>query len=193
MDDSGYGKLLFLLSKDPRDAERAFQELRNRLVRLFVWRGASTPEDLADETLSRVALRLAEGEEIRSSDPFRYCCGVAFRVFQETLRELQRQRVLESPPGIPFVYPEPVPEDHRMDCLEHCLSSLRENSRNLILRYYRGEGRRKIQRRQRLARELGIEPAALRNRAQRVRTQLVTCVRGCLRRQELDSLGGISA
>ncbi len=35
------------------------------------------PEDLADETINRVARRLAEGIELRSNDPYGYFCGVA--------------------------------------------------------------------------------------------------------------------
>lgn len=185
MEHVGYQKLLSLLAQDPHGADRAYQDLRQRLIQLFVWRGASFPQDLADETLSRVARRLGEGEEIRSEDPFRYCCGFAFRVFHEQIREVRRERVLQE--SGEFLLPQSGASHHddfRLGCLDDCLRNLRQKSRTLILRYYQGDGRAKIDRRQQLAGELGIAQAALRNRAQRVRAKLVTCVEGCLEHQK---------
>jgi hypothetical protein len=50
--------------------------------------------------------------------------------------------------------------------------------------YYAGEKRARIERRQRLAAQLGIEINALRNRALRLREKLETCVENCLRRPQ---------
>lgn len=90
-------RLLDLLDADREAAARHFQQIRRRLIRLFEWRGARFPDDLADETISRVARRLDDGVEIRSDDPFRYFCGVAHMVFKEVLRERKRDRVLQDP------------------------------------------------------------------------------------------------
>jgi DNA-directed RNA polymerase specialized sigma24 family protein len=185
MEHIGYQKLLSLLASDPQVASRAYQDLRRRLIQLFVWRGAAIPQDLADETLSRVARRLGEGEEIRSDDPFRYCCGFAFRVFHEKIREARRERELRE--SGEFLIPHSEAgghDDSRLGCLDDCLRHLREKSRKLILRYYHGDGRAKIDQRQQLADELDIAQAALRNRAQRVRAKLVICVEGCLENQQ---------
>lgn len=181
----GYRRLLELLDESPTRAERKYRRLREKLIRLFLWRGRAFPEDLADETLSRVARKIGEGLEIRSEDPYRYCCGVAFRVFQETLRErkkqqqqaaeLQNQAAATTPPDLEG-------PDARHRCLRDCLGEMNARSRALILRYYQeGPSGTHIETRKRLAEELGIPPGALRSRARRARAKLESCLVSCLR------------
>jgi DNA-directed RNA polymerase specialized sigma24 family protein len=61
--------------------------VRGRLVRFFEWRGAQVPEDLADETLERVARKLAVGTPI--DDLRKYIFGVARFVAREALRPVK--------------------------------------------------------------------------------------------------------
>ncbi len=177
----GFDRLLAALDPEPVAAARKFSEVRSRLVRLFEWRGAEFPEDLADETITRVAHRLEEGLEIQAEDPYRFCCGVAFMIFKETLRKKgRRQRAFEE---IGHEPPSPVdsPSDPRLECLERCLEDLDDAKRDLILRYYQGERRVKIDNRRRLAEELGVAAATLRLRVLRVRSKLEECVVRCLK------------
>jgi len=182
----GYREVLRLLAGDPRQAEREYQRLRRRLIRLFQWRGCAFPEDLADETLSRVARKIGEGLEIRADDPFRYCCGVAFRVFQERLREEARWRrgadELEDETRL-VAAPDVGEPDETHRCLRRCLDRLGATRRSLILRYYEGETRNRIENRKRMAHELGIPPGALRSRARRLRSKLEGCLTTCLKQQ----------
>ena len=182
--DHGYGRLLALLGDDALEAGRRLETLRQRLRRLFAWRGAYFPEDLADETLDRVAEQLARGLAIESDDPFRYVCGVAFRVFKESLRERQRwHRAKEALERSPEWVVEPDQDDDaRLDCLEGCLEGLDGEKRELILGYYQGERSAKISARRRLAETLDIRPTTLRLRALRIREKLEVCVVRCLRR-----------
>ena len=53
------------------------------------------------------------------------------------------------------------------------------DARTLILEYYQDQRRQKINRRVRLATQLGLSANALRSRAQRVRDGLERCVRAC--------------
>ena len=151
---------------------------------MLSWRGAAVPEDLADETLERVARQLARGLEIRAEDPFRYVCGVAFRVFQESLRARQRdsraEEELRSRSALPADRGEEIREI-RVVCLEQCLEGLDSSKRELILDYYQGERREKIRARRTLAERLGIRAPTLRLRALRIRESLETCVVRCLR------------
>jgi hypothetical protein len=62
--------------------------------------------------------------------------------------------------------------------LEHCLKSLKPESRDLILRFYYGEKREKIENRKKLAEELGITSRALSLRALHIRQKLYDCVKG---------------
>lgn len=170
-------RLLALLDPDPAKAARHYQLLRKKLTRLFEWRGARFPEDLADETISRVAKKLDEGVEIRSEDPFRYFCGVAHLVFKEVLRERQRERQLLDPGNwTPTADPE-EPDDERMAFLRECLDRLPEGNRHLILAYHEGERRERIENRRLLADELDIPLNALRIRVHRIRAKLERCVK----------------
>lgn len=171
--------LLARLDPDREQAGQRYEEIRSRLVRLFEWRGCENPEKLADDTFDRVARRLNEGVAIQSADPFSYFCGVAHLVYKEVLRQRDRERrARESEPPAVAAWPPDPEADRRLDCLRTCLQRLPEEQRRLILRYHGGDDR--IQARQDLARELGIELNALRIRAHRVRRELEACVRLCL-------------
>ena len=171
-------RLLALLDPDPAKAARRFQQLRRRLTRLFEWRGARFPEDLTDETISRVARKLDEGLEIRSDDPFRYFCGVAHLVFKEVLRERKRERQLLDPAswGPREEAAAEEPDDERMEALQECLDRLSPISRDLILDYHEGERRNRIENRRAIAERLGVPLNALRIRVHRIRTKIERCV-----------------
>jgi DNA-directed RNA polymerase specialized sigma24 family protein len=180
LSSDAYDRLLALLGAGgtgPASGERRFGELRARLLRLFEWRGARFPEDLADETLARVARRLGDGIEIRAEDPFRYVCGVAHLVFKESLREARRTVPSEEAPE-PITEPD-LPDfdpDERLDALRACLESLGDVQRRLVLDYHQGERRGRIDGRKQIAERLGIELNALRIRVHRLRTRLEGCI-----------------
>lgn len=174
--------LLDLLDRDPEEAGRKYEEIRNRLLRIFQWRGCAWPEELVDETMNRVAHKAAGGLELRSEDPFRYFCGVAQMIFKEILRDQRKQQeaVVEmqkiEPPPEDDPYPE---EDERLTCLRICLEELSPENRDLMMDYYTGEGAGRIRRRKKLAAKLGVAMNALRIRAYRLRSKLEDCVREC--------------
>ena len=100
----GFDALLAQLNPDRERAGEIYETIRRKLVRLFEWRGCGSPEDLTDETINRVARRLAEGVELRSSDPYGYFCGVAHLVYKEVLRRASREhRALVEGGGWPPV------------------------------------------------------------------------------------------
>lgn len=176
-------RLLDLLDGDRETAARRFQQIRRRLIRLFEWRGARFPDDLADETIARVARRLDDGVEIRSDDPYRYFCGVAHLVFKEVLRERKRDRVLQDPASWPpAAADEPEAEDARMEVLRECLGKLGDEQRALLLDYHEGERRDRIENRRAIADRMGIELNALRIRVHRMRQKLERCVKKHFRR-----------
>jgi DNA-directed RNA polymerase specialized sigma24 family protein len=172
--------LLAALGPDRDLAASRYLEIRRNLVRLFEWRGSSTPEEYADEALNRCARKLAEGEDIR--DVGTYAVGVARMVLRESARYRDRQaRPLDEAPD-PCVPPlEPAGDDNRVECLRRCLAQLPPESRDLILSYYRGDSSEKIRSRKRLAGLLQVPPSTLRMRALRVREALQLCTRECVR------------
>ena len=185
----GFEPLLAQLDPERERAGEIYETIRHKLIRLFEWRGCASPEDLADETINRVARRLAEGIELRSNDPYGYFCGVAHLVYKEILRQASREsRALASGDWLPPAAEEEEVSDARLDCLRRCLAQLPPDQRDLVLRYYQGinykeksgPGENNIRNRQQLAREAGIPMNALRIRVHRVRRKLESCVHVCL-------------
>jgi DNA-directed RNA polymerase specialized sigma24 family protein len=171
-----------------------YLEMRRRLERYFDRRNCSPPDDLADQTLNRVARKLEEKGEIVGASPAHYCYIVAKFVFLEFGRRSEHnQTSLDDNPGasrvmaglaVPFRPDgDAVAKEKLYDCLERCLSKLQTEDRELILDYYRGEQRAKIERRSKLAARFGQTMNALSIRACRIRSKLEICVSACAQRR----------
>jgi DNA-directed RNA polymerase specialized sigma24 family protein len=173
-----FASLLARIGPDGEHAGAAYEHLRRALVSFFAWRGAATPEECADETLDRLAARVDEGVVVE--DLPRFARGIAKLVLLEHWRRPEARGVpLEGVDSRRLVAPEAPEEGPLLECCNRCLSQLASDGRDLILEYYAGEGRGRIDARKRLARTLGISEAALRSRAQRVRDQLERCIARC--------------
>ena len=168
-----FNRLLEWLDTDRSGAGVKYEEIRRRLIKVFVRRGCSIPEELADETIDRVCGKIAEFAGSYVGDPVAYFCGVAHNVFLEYVKK----RPVSQPPA--EVDP-PEGLERRHQCLDGCMEHLDVESRELILQYYREDKRAKIYSRKQLADELGIELNTLRMRAHRIRTTLQECVRNCV-------------
>ena len=181
----GLEALLAYLDPDRDRAGEKFQQIRQRLVKLFECRGVASPEEHADETMDRVARRLAEGEQVRAREPAAYFHGVARNVLREHWSR-QRDRAVALMPGHERASPDPT-DDHageaeaRFRCLEGCLATLPAEMSRVITVYYVQAGAEKIARRKDLAAQLGISNDALWARAHRIRARLEICVRECMR------------
>ncbi|HEX8723027.1 MAG TPA: hypothetical protein VF736_20580 [Pyrinomonadaceae bacterium] len=168
--------LLAWLSPDRDEAGMKYEAIRTRLVTIFNSRGCAEAEDLADETINRVAARLADVAEGYQGDPALYFYGVAKRVRQE----YEKRKFRPAPVAPPACVHEGVEQEYA--CLEECMRALDPGQRRLVVAYYQGEKRAKINNRRRMARELGINQNALRIRAYRIRAALQRCVESCLER-----------
>lgn len=166
-----------------------YLEMRERLAAYFDRKNCPAPDDLADETLSRVARRLdEEGQTDGADPPAKYCYIVARFVFMEHLRRARQETAqLDEAPrrseerGLlaPGSADEQELKEKMLDCLEQCVDQLPDASRDIIRRYYVGQERIKIENRRALAAELGITQNALSIRACRIRDKLEACVREC--------------
>ena len=79
----------FLARLDP-DRERAgvkYQNLHRKLVKLFEWRSAPCAENLADETIDRVARKL---DKVDIHDVILYALGVAHNVLKESRQAMTK-------------------------------------------------------------------------------------------------------
>lgn len=159
--------------------------MRRRLVAYFDRKCCKTPDDLADETLNRVARRLEEENISEAQEPAKYCYIVARFVFMEYLRTSRQEDALAT--GLSRSATEATTEfdqtqeerDILLSCLESCINRLDIEGRQIILGYYAGKEREKIESRRSLAQTLGITSNALSIRACRIRAKLEKCVREC--------------
>ena len=180
-DKAAFDRLLAWLDEGTDSRGERYQEMRQRLVDYFGRRDCPVPEDLADETLNRVARRLEETGSIDDVVPARYCYILAKFVFLEWLRRPGRiEPVAQSAEAVvaPGVS-ERAENERTFSCLEQCLQSCSVDDRALILDYYQTTSGSARENRRQLAQRLGITPNSLAIRACRIRSRLEACVRNC--------------
>jgi RNA polymerase sigma factor (sigma-70 family) len=171
---NAFERLLARIDPDRDRAGAEYELVRRKLVKFFECRGSLTPEDDADETISRVATRL-EHEAIQNLNAYFY--GVARFVLLEGGRERARRRDSVEVDRIDVPAARPPADDERLAWLEQCLDALPPASRQLLLAYYQDEKADKIRHRRRLAESFGIPINALRIRLHRLRLTVEECVK----------------
>jgi DNA-directed RNA polymerase specialized sigma24 family protein len=182
-----FAQLLAWLDEGTDSGGERYLATRRRLVSYFSRKNCRTPDDLADETLNRVARRLEEEGGITDAPPAQFCYITARFVFLEHLRSFDRKvgDLSGGPDGHPI---EPSvapafaaePQAPEMDCLDRCLQMLTQPDRDLLLGYYSGNGRERIDGRKALAERLRVTVNALTIKASRLRAKLEICVRDCV-------------
>jgi DNA-directed RNA polymerase specialized sigma24 family protein len=168
-----FDRLLAWLDSDPNRAGELYERIRWRLITILAARGCSIPEELADETIDRVAHRVADIEANYIGDKSVYFLGVMNNVHHEHLRRPALPRLVETR------------DDNQLNeqtyvCLDQCLEKLAPHARQIIEEYYAAEKREKITLRKRIAARLGVSSSNLRLRALRIRAKLQTCIEQCL-------------
>jgi DNA-directed RNA polymerase specialized sigma24 family protein len=148
------------------------EQIRKKIIRIFICRGCSDPEDLAQETMLRVYQMVADRVDSFVGDPLLWICGVA--------RNVHRESGKKKAMALPFPEPDPPELKEALnECLERCLGKMSSQEGTLILEYYHGQGRSKIRRHKVLAVLLGISQNALRVRVSRTLHKLRSCVLEC--------------
>ncbi len=168
-----FDRLLSWFDPDPERAGVAYEKIRWRLIAILASRGCRVPEELADETIDRVARRVADIRAAYVGDKANYFLGVMNNVHHEYLKRAVISRL-----------PEPDAEGAAKEathfCLEECLEKLAPHSRQVIEKYYSENKQAKINLRKRIAAEFGISLNTLRLRALRIREKLQGCIEQCL-------------
>jgi len=107
---NAFRRFLNWLDQGDDSGGQRYLEIRHRLVQYFDRKNCASPDELADETLQRVARRLSEEGEIRDASPAHYCYIVAKFVFLEYRRFPGRSQVsLEAIPARNVSMPQTVP------------------------------------------------------------------------------------
>ena len=156
------------------DAGEEYERLRFRLCTFFSQRRCRFPEELADETINRVILKV--GEE-RIENGLAYFYGVAKNVYRESLRRERPSLNIDEVTIAAREEPEP---DFSSECLDRCLAELPPESRSLILDYFSEAKLAKIELHRRISESFQLTQTALRMRVMRIKQKLKSCVRECM-------------
>lgn len=173
-----FNKLLARFSSDRDEAGVQYELARRKVIRFFEWRGVAGAEYYADETMNRVTRRIDEGKNVDKLMAFIF--GVARIIYLEIDKEPTAVPIEDASASLCEKPPEIVDPDVREICFDRCLEELGVENRNLILAYFEGQGRTKIEHRRKLADKLGIPLNALRIRVHRIKRTLEKCIADCL-------------
>jgi DNA-directed RNA polymerase specialized sigma24 family protein len=171
-----------LLLKLHHDRERAGEEyllLWEKLLLYFQSRACPAAEELADETLTRVAKKIAVGDEPRNLSA--YCYGFARLIRLEHRKRPGSNRVtFEDLPPAAFYGIEQIDRKERIKCFDTCLREIPTEEARLLIEYCCNSDQPNRDVRRFLAERLGISPTALRIRVHRIKHKLEACVKKCL-------------
>jgi DNA-directed RNA polymerase specialized sigma24 family protein len=188
-----FGHLLDWLDQDRDRAGQRYELIRSRLIKIFVCRGCTAAEELADETINRVAEKIQQIAGSYVGDPASYFCGVAHKIYLEHARKVTPH--MATLPADVADKKEPLREEaeFRYRCMEQCMERISIRNRELILAYYgaANDPQSKIAGRKELSQRLGIGANALWIRTHRIREGLKKCVEMCLEQRQASHSGKI--
>jgi DNA-directed RNA polymerase specialized sigma24 family protein len=167
--------LLAWLDSERDIAAQKYETIRAGLIRVFVAKGFSDAEDLADDTITRVTKKLPGIRDNYVGDPAAYFYGVARNVIRESLNRRKEIATDVSPVASIQI----TNRSDEYECLTRCLKFIARTKRDLILDYYVYKGHDKVEQHKIMADELGISEGALRGRAHQIRKHLEACVQHC--------------
>lgn len=177
-----FDALLTLFSDDREEAGVSYEAVRRSLVQYFLNKQCDHAEQLADETLNRVARKVDSFDRTRNIRPTTFVLGFASRVYLEYRRgpdrlsvpiDSERLESAEAPSSS-------LENEEELECLDACLQKLPVEDRELIIKYYSRERSERVKLRRDLAEFLGVAPEVLHVRVYRLRQTLRKCVNGCV-------------
>jgi RNA polymerase sigma factor (sigma-70 family) len=182
-----FAGLLQRLDSQPDRAGEKYEGLRWKLVKFFQWSSCSGAEDLADETLNRVARKLQTGDETILHVEA-YTWGVAKQIRREgQKRDGKTVRFSDMPDhnfasdagaAIDDIHKK-IQSRKEQRCLGECLGRLSLQEQELFLAYRVDKGHYAKTRKE-LAKKFELSPGALRVRVIRLREKLEKCIARCL-------------
>lgn len=152
-----------------------YERLRFRLITFFSNRNCRFPDELVDETINRVCLKIGE-EQIQNKVAFVY--GFAKNVFLESTRKDKHHVNIDE---VNVASPDIVESTSiAADVLDKCLGELSAENRTLILDYYSEQKQAKIDLHRQLSERLKTTQSALRMRIVRIKQTLKHCLEECM-------------
>ncbi len=177
-----FNGLLEYLSPDADEAARKYEEIRERLIKFFHFRGCSDPEALTDETFNRMTVKLPSARFAEGFDFSYYFYSFAANIYHEDLRNRKRVVSIEEDTEHLIIEKGSPDENHSRAsmCLELCLLEHPPKERRLLLEYYSFGKSEHAAQRKRMAAEQNISEQKLYATISRVRKVLRDCVKNCL-------------
>jgi DNA-directed RNA polymerase specialized sigma24 family protein len=87
LSEESFEQILSWLDPVRERAERKYEYIYTKLIKFFVCRGCTQAEDIAAETIKRVANKLPQLAESYVGEPFQYFYGIARIVWLEHMKE----------------------------------------------------------------------------------------------------------
>jgi DNA-directed RNA polymerase specialized sigma24 family protein len=169
-----FADFLAWLGPDAESAGEEYERLRFTLNTFFTQRRCRFPEELADETINRVILKL--GHEV-IQNKLAYCYGVARNVYRESLRKEKSHLNVDE---VQLAAPAPRERSFTDECLDKCLAELPPESQSLIIDYFSEVKLAKIEMHRRISEKFEVTQTALRMRVMRIKQKLKCCVEECM-------------
>lgn len=185
LEQRDFDALLSWLSPDREEAGKKYEEIRDGIIRFFYFKGVTNPEDLADETISRVAAKVVTFNQSKKIKTITYFLGFAVNVLREHTRNFKREFVpldaVQLVQALDEVFK--VEGDDRIEILRGCLKKISPEEAELLYEYYSEEGTEKIKIRKQLAREYDCEMTVLSVRVHRLKTRIGNCIKQVLKKK----------
>lgn len=163
-------KLFQLLEPGARSVEEGFRLCRFKLIKFFAWRRCEDPDNLADETISRLLKNVRAGLEISATNPYSYVYAIALNVYKEYARAKMKAAALRESDE---ARRDPTPPTAD-DCQRQCFERLPQEKQALLVRYYlEGDDPQEI------ARDNGLTLNAMRLQIHRIKQGLRRCCEDC--------------
>src|ERR1044071_7171283 len=151
LDAPAFHQLLTYLDEGTSSEGQRYLQMRERLVAYFDRKNCLNPDELADQTLNRVARRLQEEGQIQSETAAKYCYTVARYIFHEHFRRSEKEDLASSElwrraNSVKITAPprDDPNREGQLQCLESCVSKLDIPSQQIISQYYIGNATEKI-------------------------------------------------
>jgi RNA polymerase sigma factor (sigma-70 family) len=167
--------LLSWLDPDLEQAGQKYETIRAGLVKMLIRRNCSAAEDIADDVINRVAIKVPEMRDSFKGDPAKYFYGVARNVVREYQRRALREEPFDEQLHDNLLH-EPT-DELASECMNSCMKQLSRDNHELVRRYYEEFT---SEQRERLAKSLGTTKNALAVRVSRVRVFLKNCYFNCM-------------
>ncbi|NJM52426.1 MAG: sigma-70 family RNA polymerase sigma factor [Blastocatellia bacterium] len=169
-----FDKLLSWLSPSRDKAGELYEQIRQKLIRFFLYKGSSNAEDLTDETINRIVGKLQNLNLSQGNKPITIFYGFANNVYFEHLKQEKHEISLEEVKNIKAE--NNISSEIMFKALDKCLQRLDESERRLVIEYYLQEKTLKFEHRRNLAEKHNLTMGAMHTKLHRLRKALRDCV-----------------